>query len=125
MLEFVLGYSVASKGQARAASLARSMEATQSGKHSERVEQINERVENLGLIIKAMWSLLEENGYTGDQLMDRIERIQAQLLAEAEDGIPAATRCRSCDSMVANGLPNCQYCGATMPESDRHPLADL
>jgi hypothetical protein len=101
------------------------MESAQSGRHSERLEQVNERVENLSLIVKAMWSLLEDNGYTGDQLMDRIERIQAQLLAEAEDGIPAATKCRSCDSMVANGLPNCQYCGAAMPTVERHPLSDL
>lgn len=125
MLEFVIGYSVGTQGQARAASLARSMEAAQGSKHSERVEQVNEKAENLGVIVKAMWSLLEDNGYTGDQLMDRIEKIQAQEKAEREDGIPSATRCRSCDSMVANGLPNCQYCGAAMPLTDRHPLENI
>ena len=72
-----------------------------------------------------MWSLLEEKGYTADQLMDRIEEIEQQLKAEAEDGIPAATRCRKCESMVAHGLPNCQYCGEPMTEADRHPLADI
>jgi hypothetical protein len=125
MLEFVIGYSAGTQGQARAASMARSMEAAQGSKHSERVEQVNEKVENLGLIIRAMWSLLEDNGYTGEQLMDRIEKIQAQERAELLDGVPAATRCANCNSMVANGLPNCQYCGSAMPKGDRHPLDDL
>lgn len=125
MLEFVIGYSAGTQGQARAASLARSMEAAQGSKHSERVEQVNEKAENLGLIVRAMWSLLEDNGYTGEQLMDRIEKIQAQEKADFEDGVPAATRCSGCNSMVANGLPNCQYCGRAMPLGDRHPLDGL
>jgi hypothetical protein len=101
------------------------MEATQGSKHTERVEQVNEKVDNLGVIIKAMWSLLEENGYTAEQLLDRIEEIELQRKTEAEDGIPAASRCRKCDSMVAKGLPNCQYCGEPMAGVGRHPLSEI
>ena len=90
------------------------MEVSQSSRHSERVEQVNEKVENIGVILRAMWSLLEETGLSADQLMDRIEEIEKQRHEEANDGVPNATKCRSCDSMVAFGLPSCQYCGARM-----------
>lgn len=122
MLEFVIGYSVASKGQARASSLARSMEVAQGNNQSSRIEKVNEKVDNLGVIIKAMWSLLEEQGMTADQLMDRIEQIQAEDIKAAADGVPKAARCRSCDSMVAIGLAKCQICGAQMETRDRDPL---
>lgn len=122
MLEFVIGYSVASKGQARASSLARSMEVAQGNNQSSRIEKVNEKVDNLGVIIKAMWSLLEEQGMTPDQLMDRIEQIQAEDIEAAAGGAPKASRCRSCDSMVAVGLAKCQICGAAMDPVDRDPL---
>ena len=125
MLEFIVGYSMCERASARASSLARSMEVAQSSMRTDRLEQLNEKIDNVGVIIKAMWELLEEQGMTADQLMDKIEAIQAKERAEAEDGIPNATRCTSCDSMVAFGLPKCQYCGAVMPTDAQHPLSSL
>lgn len=123
MLEFIAGYSAGTKGQARAASLARSMEAFQSGRHTDRVEQINGKIENLGVIVRAMWSLLEEQGLTSDQLMDRIEEIQAEIERERNDGIPEAVRCTNCDSMVARGLSSCQICGEQIRDHQPDPFA--
>jgi hypothetical protein len=123
MLEFIAGYSTGTKGQARAASLARSMESSQAGRHTERVEQVNRKVENLGVILRAMWSLLEEQGLTSDQLMDRIEEIHAEMERVRNDGIPEAVRCTNCDSMVARGLSNCQICGEQVRGNEPDPLA--
>lgn len=122
MLEFIIGYSMAQQSQARMSSLARSMEAAQGGRSSERVEQIDAKVENLGLIIKALWSLLEDQGMTADQLMDRIEQIQAEIEADMTDDIPNAVPCPSCQSMVSRGMPKCQICGAEVPNNQPHPL---
>ncbi len=123
MLEFIVGYSMGTKGQARAASLARSMESAQSGGHADRIEQLNGKVENLGVIVRALWSLLEEQGMTAEQLMDRIEKIHAEIQHEKNDGIPDAVRCDNCDSMVARGLNNCQICGAQVRDNLPDPLA--
>lgn len=123
MLEFIVGYSMGTKGQARAASLARSMETSQSGRHTDRIEQLNGKVENLSMIVRALWSLLEEQGMTADQLMDRIEKIHAEIEHEKNDGIPDAVRCDNCDSMVARGLANCQICGEQVRDNPPDPLA--
>lgn len=123
MLEFIVGYSMGTKGQARAASLAHSMESVQSGRNTDRIEQLSGKVENLSVIVRALWSLLEEQGMTGEQLMDRIEKIHAEIEHEKNDGIPEAVRCDNCDSMVARGLPNCQICGERVPENEPDPLA--
>ncbi len=36
------------------------MESAQSGRHNDRIEQLNGKVENLSVIVRAIWSLLEE-----------------------------------------------------------------
>ncbi len=125
MLEFIVGYSMGERASARASSLERSMEIAQSNMRTDRMEQLNEKIDNVGVILRAMWELLEEQGMTADALMDKIEAIQEQERIEREDGVPNATRCTSCDSMVAHGLPKCQYCGAVMPTMDQHPLSSL
>ncbi len=123
MLEFIVGYSMGTKGQARAASLARSMESAQSGRHTDRIGQLNSKVENLSVIVRALWSLLEDQGVTADQLMDRIEKIHGEIEHEKNDGIPEAVRCDNCDSMVARGLSNCQICGERVRDNLPDPLA--
>lgn len=123
MLEFIVGYSMGTKGQARAASLARSMESAQTGRHADRLEQLNGKVENLSIIVRALWSMLEEQGMTPEQLMDRIEKIHAEIEHEKNDGIPEAVRCNNCDSMVARGLAKCQICGEAVRDNLPDPLA--
>lgn len=122
MLEFVLGYHMGARGQARAASLAKGMESIQHTSSASRIEQVNEKVENIGVILKAMWSLLEEQGYSAEDLMDRIEEIEKRIHEEMNDGVPDAKPCRECGAMVARGLPRCQHCGAEARDNEAHPL---
>lgn len=125
MLEFVLGYSAGSKTASRAASLARSAAVGDATIHTNRIEDLNERIDAMAMIMRGMWALLEEQGFTTDQLMAKLEEL------DHADGIPDGqiksppVRCRSCDSMVPAGMANCQYCGALAREVDDHPLSDL
>ena len=123
MLEFIMGYSAGSATASRAASLARSAAAADGILHTNRLEDANERIDELAIIIRAMWALMEEQGVTPEQLMAKIEQI------DLEDGVADGkitqrpTNCPSCDAKVAAGLSSCQYCGsavAVAPES--HPL---
>lgn len=72
-----------------------------------------------------MWSLLEENGYTDEQLKERIEQI------DGSDGVvdgrrrPQARPCRECGSMVPADSETCQFCGKTVPGKDNHPLTGI
>jgi hypothetical protein len=73
---------------------------------------VNERVDRVILVIDAIWSLLEESGYTDDQLRERIEHIDA--MDGALDGRVRRppTPCSKCGTKVAPALANCQFCGA-------------
>jgi hypothetical protein len=124
MLEFILGYSAGSSTASRAASLARSAAVADGTIHSNRIEDLNERIDQLAMIIRGMWALLEEGGVTTEQLMTKLEELD--MLDGVADG--KVTRgpvdCPSCDSKVAAGLTKCQYCGADVVGSD-HPLGQL
>jgi hypothetical protein len=127
MLPFVIGYSAGSRTASRAASLARSISGADGAHHTNRIEDLNERIDAMALIIRGMWSLLEDNGYTADQLLDKIEEIDlADGTADGQVTV-APVDCRSCGSKVAPGLDKCQFCGtrvagASEPE---HPLTGI
>lgn len=126
MLPFVIGYSAGSRTASRAASLARGM-ASDGTHHSNRIEDLNERIDGMALIIRGMWMLLEENGYTPEQLLDKIEEID--LADGVADGQVTArpADCRACGSKVAPELDKCQFCGEpTQPaDGDPDPLRGL
>lgn len=125
MLNFVLGYSAGQRTASRAASLARSAAVGDATVNTNRIEDVNERVDRLAMIVRAMWALLEEEGYTAEQLIAKLEELD---LADGEmDGKvrQQAVDCRSCQSKVAPGLRNCQFCGATVRTEDGHPLGDI
>lgn len=124
MLEFVIGYSAGSATASRAASLARSAAVGDATIQTNRIEDLNERIDSMALILRAMWSLMEENGVTTEQLIEKIEELDR--LDGTEDGAMARRTpidCPSCDSKVAPGLSSCQFCGAEVPTpDDDHPL---
>lgn len=94
--------------------------------HSNRIEDLAERVDSMAMIMRAMWALLEENGYTPDQLMDKLEELD--LADGMADGRITARvlDCPECGSKVAAGLVSCQFCGTRVrPEGDEHPLSDI
>jgi hypothetical protein len=108
-LTFLTGYVLGQHG-AQSAKLA-SVVAGRSGASSNDVLDLNDRVDRLILVVDAMWSLLEDAGYTDEQLVERIEQID--LMDGTADGRrkPEATICRSCEAKVPGELPSCQFCG--------------
>lgn len=125
MLDFVLGYSAGQRSASRAASLARSAAASDVSIHSNRVEDLSERVDQLSMILKALWALLEEDGYKPEDLVAKLEELD---LADGElDGQirQHAIDCPSCESKVAPGLPNCQFCGAAIRSEESNPLGHI
>jgi hypothetical protein len=125
MLEFILGYSAGSATASRAASLARSAAAADGVLHTNRLEDANERIDELAIIIRALWALMEEQGMTAEQLTAKIEEID--LADGVADGkmTQRPTQCPSCQAKVAVGLTNCQYCGASVTGSGDHPLDQI
>jgi hypothetical protein len=125
MLEYVLGYTMGQKTASRAASLARSAAVADGTHHSNRIEDLNERVDRLVMIMRAMWALLEEQGMTAEQLMAKIEEIDLQ--DGVADGQVRAdpAQCPSCQSKVAPGLRACQLCGTEVRPDTGHPLGHV
>lgn len=125
MLEFVLGYSAGSATASRAASLARSAAVADGTHHTNRVEDLNERIDSMAMILRAMWALLEEQGMTTEQLMAKMEELD--LMDGVEDGQmkQGAVDCPACDSKVAPGLSRCQFCGTEVAPIDDHPLGKV
>jgi hypothetical protein len=115
MLEFVLGYSAGQRSATRAASLARSAAAADGSITANRIEELLERIDSMAMILRAMWSLLEEQGLTAEQLT----RLDGQVDGQVRR---APVECPSCQSKMPADLARCQYCGADMPVTDRHPL---
>jgi len=122
MLEFVLGYSAGQRTATRAAALARDAAVADGTIHVNRIEDLNERLDSMAMILRAMWALFEENGLTREQLVAKIDELDR--LDGSADGqmrrVPID--CPSCESKVAPGLARCQYCGADIVDPDDHPL---
>lgn len=125
MLDFVLGYAAGSGTASRAASLARSAAVADGTIHTNRIEDLNERIDSMALIVRALWALLEEQGLTQKQLIAKIEELDG--LDGTVDGQMrrAAVDCPECDSKVAPGLTKCQFCGAEIAPVDDSPLGEL
>ncbi len=125
MLEFFLGYSMGERSATRNASLARSAAVAGGTLHTNRIEDLNERIDKLLMIVRAMWALLEAQGMTADQLKAKIEEID--LLDGVADGQVRSqvVECPSCQSKVAPGLRNCQLCGTQVRSDTGHPLSQV
>ncbi|MFZ0013543.1 MAG: hypothetical protein WAL25_05440, partial [Acidimicrobiia bacterium] len=66
-----------------------------------------------------------EQGLTTEQLMAKLEEL------DARDGVTDGrmtsmpTPCVSCGSKVPADLTKCQFCGAEVPNVDDHPLGQI
>ena len=121
-LTFLTGYVLGQHG-AQSAKLASSV-AGRSGASATEIMDLNDRVDRLLLVVDAMWSLLEDAGYTDEQLVERIEQID--LSDGAADGKrkPEATICVNCEAKVPGGLPACQFCGTPVAGAP-DPIANV
>jgi hypothetical protein len=108
-LHFLAGYVLGEHGR-QSARLA-SQAGAGSGPTIEELFDVEERIDRLILIVAAMWSLLEEQGMTEEQLQQRIGEM------DESDGVtdgkmtPLPTVCRQCGAKVSAGLTACQFCG--------------
>jgi hypothetical protein len=125
MLEFFLGYSMGERSATRTASLARSAAVADGTRHTNRMEDLNERVDRLVMILRAMWALMEEQGMTSEQLMAKIEEIDLQDGLADGQVREQLVECPSCQSKVAPGLRACQLCGTEVRSDTGHPLGHV
>jgi hypothetical protein len=125
MLEFVLGYGMGQKSAARVSALSRTAATTDGTSPTRRIEELDERIDKLAMIVRAMWALLEGQGLTADQLIAKLEEID--LLDGAIDNQvrPGVVDCPSCHSKVAVGLKACQFCGTEVRTETGHPLGEI
>lgn len=122
-LTFLTGYVLGQQG-AQSARLAASVGST--GATQVDLLDVHDRLDRLILVVDAMWSLLEEAGYSDEQLRQRVEQID--LADGVADGrrTPLPTICRACGAKVAAGLASCQFCGNDLPPADEgHATAGI
>jgi len=125
VLEFFLGYNMGQQSASRAASLARSAAVADVSRHTNRIEDLNERVDRLLMIVRGMWALMEEQGLTTEQLMAKIEEVDLQDGTDDGQVRGAVVECPSCQSKVAPGLRACQLCGTEVRPDTGHPMSHV
>lgn len=125
MLEFYLGYSMGQSSAVKAASLARSAAVADGTHHTNRIEDLNERIDRLVMILRATLALLEEQGITPEKLMAKIEELDLQDGTDDDRVRENIVECPSCQSKVAPGLRNCQLCGNQVRTDIGHPLGHV
>jgi hypothetical protein len=125
VLDFYLGYAMAQQSATRAASLARSAAAADGTRHSNRIEDLNERVDRLGMILRATLALLEEQGITPERLRAKIEELDLQDGTDDGQLREGVVDCPSCESKVAPGLRKCQFCGTEVRAEEGHPIDSI
>jgi hypothetical protein len=121
MFQFVTGYVMGSRQAGKVAGLAASAESFNAP--GSKILDTNERLDRLVVVVEAMWSILEESGYTREQLDKRIEEMD--LIDGFADGRVqrARLRCPNCDSAVVEGMGHCQICGTEVGEQS--PFAGI
>jgi len=125
MIEYFIGYGMGQKSAARAASLARSAAVADGTHHTNRIEDLNERIDKLLMIVRGMWALMEEQGLTAEQLMAKIDEIDLQDGTDDGQVRPQVVECPSCQSKVAPNLRSCQLCGTEVRPDNGHPLGHV
>ena len=125
MIEYFIGYGMGQRSAARAASLARSAAVADGTHHTNRIEDLNERIDKLLMIVRGMWALMEEQGMTAEQLMAKIDEIDVQDGTDDGQVKSQVVECPSCQSKVAPNLRNCQLCGTEVRPGNGHPLGQI
>lgn len=109
-MNFIAGYVLGQRGAARAAGMASSA-ATFAASPTAKIQALDDRIDRLVLVVESMWSLLEESGYTAEQLIERIQALDAADGTVDGQTARSAGRCRNCGAMLGRGLAICQFCG--------------
>ncbi|MCP4645520.1 MAG: hypothetical protein GY851_34065 [bacterium] len=85
---------------------------TKADQQSFRVEELERRVDRLGLACQALWEILrEQTEITDDELMSRMEEIDLRD-GKADGKIGAEVlACPTCGRHLNSRNPTCIYCG--------------
>ena len=81
---------------------------------------LDERLDRLGVVVEAIWELLEEKGYSAEELETKVMDLGQQLIATP---MMSATPCRRCEALVPRGMDHCQFCGE--PTGNSSPFSGL
>jgi hypothetical protein len=113
LLAYAMGESAAARTVERAASIP-----SVSSVSGRDIEDLSARVDRLVLLTAAMWSILQDDGATEEQLIARLAQIDAE--DDVRDGKITAKPipCTNCDTLVPAGLASCQYCGEPVISGD-------
>lgn len=115
VLDFLTGYVMGQRSAARAASHARGAATAAASTTAGQLYDLDRRIDRLLLVTDAMWSLLREQGFTDEQLAERIRQL------DEEDGIldgirrHKPVRCPACESVNEPGRSGCVICGKELP----------
>lgn len=103
------------RSAARAATYARGAAASSAAMGQTQIGDLNDRIDRMLLVMDAMWDLLKEQGYTDEQLAERIRALDE--VDGTSDGrrTPTPMPCPACGSMIAPGRETCVFCGAASP----------
>ncbi len=115
-MDFIAGYVLGKRSLSRAAGLAASADAF-AAPTSNKLYDLNDRIDRMLLVVEAMWSLLEESGYTAEQLTERMQTLSEQG-HPGDDGSHAGGRCAGCGAVFGRGSEICQFCGRPTEQVD-------
>ena len=124
MLDFITGYGPDPRSAGRAAVWGETTAIVEGNRHIERVEDLDERFDKILYIVRAIWGILEEQGFTSDDLIKKIQELDISDEIEGERKRAAAKTCPSCESIVPAGRDNCQLCGTDVTEVGNDPPED-
>jgi hypothetical protein len=107
----IAGYVMGSRAAARASAMGVVSDHIRGPLSADAIGSLEERLDRMVVVIEAMWSLLQEHGYTDEQLATRIREIdEADGTADGRRTLAPVT-CPGCEAKVAPGLARCQICG--------------
>jgi len=121
MLEFVLGHSMGRQPAAPAPSAA----ADGGANLSSRIEDLDDQLHELALIVSAILSLLERQGLTSEKMIAKLEEFDRADGLAGSEGRSRLLDCPSCQSRVAFGLQNCQFCGTKVRTETGQPIQQI
>lgn len=115
MFSFLTGYVMGERSAARAATFARGAAASSAAIGKGELGDIDDRIDRMLLVLDAMWDLLKEQGFTDEQLAERIRSLdEADGVADGRRKRPPVP-CRSCGSMIPTDRETCVICGEASP----------
>mgnify|MGYP003476712078 FL=1 len=85
---------------------------TQDAVARDAVARLEEKVDRLGLIARAMFELLQEStGFTEERLSAKVVEIDTRDGQVDGRMTPRPTRCPKCDAMMSPKFGRCLFCG--------------